>query len=362
MDEFLETIKQNLIVNNLLDYREVSVDEIKERCKKLTTLKVDINVPILYLNELSSLKILNIFNMANDPDIKKINYDAINSYKNLEGLIISHNPNIEILDLSNLSNLQNLLIIGNLNLKKIVGLEKLKKLNRVIIVGNDIKNLPFAKQIFENNPNPDMFILDVNLYHNLVNQEININNYSVTFGEKISVGEIYHLNTKMMQDLYAKSIQILSGLIEENMTDTEKVTHIYRYIVRRLRYDFENLNKRNDYIYNHDISVYDNNYKDINSSYKALLDYKVVCEGYANLFKFLLNIENIDVENIVCYINNSNEPFSFYNHTASRVNINGNWLYCDAQIEDDSDNFKYFLQTREEFEKTHKLPKERTKR
>ena len=359
MEEFLEVIKQNLIANNLLDYADVSDEIIKKKCGELTALKVDIDVPIYYMEELSSLKILNIFNMANINIIENLDYSTINSYKTLNSLIISHNPNIRELDISNLTNLQNLFIIGNLNLRKIIGIENLKKLNRVIIVGNAIKHLP--KEVLENNLNPEMFILDVNLYHDLVNQSINPIKYKVSFGEKVSVGEIYHLDAKKMEELYYKSVYILSGLINYKMPDIEKIEKIYKFIVKNIRYDFENLDKRNNYMYSHNIYVYDNQYKDINSSYKALSDYKVVCEGYANLFKFLLNIEDIEAENIVCYINNSKESFTHFNHTASRVNLDGKWYYCDAQIEDDSENLKYFLQSREEFQKTHKLPEERIK-
>ncbi len=362
MDEFLEAIKQNLIVNNLLDYADVDNDSIRDKYKELSVLKVDINVPIFYIKELSSLQVLNIFNMANSSDIKELDYSAVNQYKELSSLVISHNPNIRELDVSNLTELNNLFIIGNLNLKTIVGLENLKKLKKVIIVGNDVKHLPGLKLVLDNNCDTKMFNLDVNLYHDLIIQGINPNNYDISFGEKISVGEIYHLSTKMMQDLYSKSIHVLSGLITPEMNEETKIRQIYKYIVKHLRYDFENLKKRDDYVYTHDINIYDNEYKDINSSYKALLDYKVVCEGYANLLKLLLNIENIEAENVVCYINNSKEPFSYYNHTASRVYVDGNWLYCDAQIEDDSENLKYFLQSREDFEKTHKLPETKTKR
>lgn len=363
MDEFIDAVKQSLVINNITSSIDITDNVFKEKAKMLETLKIDVNIPVFFIEELNGIRAINILNIANTKTECVLDYSDINKYTNLEILIISHNPNIRSLDVSKLTKLTNLILIGNHNLKELKGIESLKDLDRVLIVGNNIKHLDGAKSFLENNKeDTKMFMLDVNLYQDLLNQNINPDKYNISFAEKISVGELYHLDNKMMHDLYYKSIQILSGLLKDDMDIEERVLRIYKFIVNRLHYDFENLDKRNNYVYSHDINVYDNAYKDINSSYKAIMDYKVVCEGYANLFKFLLNIENIDAENVVCYLNDSNKEFEFYNHTASRVKINNEWLYCDAQLEKDSNHLQYFLKTKEEFEKTHKLPEFKVKR
>jgi hydroxymethylpyrimidine pyrophosphatase-like HAD family hydrolase len=148
-----------------------------------------------------------------------------------------------------------------------------------------------------------------------------------------------------------------------SMSNYEILKEIYKYIVKTIKYDYEDLEKRNIYMMEgNSITAYQNEYKDINSSYKALIEKKAVCEGYANALKFLANLRNIEVENITCFLNENKKSFDFYNHTASRVKINNQWLYCDSQIETNPDELKYFLLTESEFEKTHKLQHEKQKR
>ena len=357
MDEFIDALKQNLVVNNIL----FEDDKMESALEELTTLKLDCNTPIFYFDFLKAVKSISISNYIisdREPDIN-MDYACINNFTSLESLIITHNKNIKFLDASNLENLKTIVLVGNKNLTNIFGLDKLKKLNTIIIVGNDIRDFDNPQEFFDNNKNCETMKLDISFYHFLIETKIDLKKYNVTFAEKVSVGELYNMNIDMMNELYSKGLQILSIIIKGKMTDREKARLIYTYIVKKLRYDYDNLAKRNDYIYSHNIGINDNKFKDINTSYKALKDYKVVCEGYANLYRFLLNLEGIDAETVNCFVKDKNLDFEFYNHSANKIKIENEWYYCDSQLETDYKNLKYFLKTKEEFEITHIIPNER---
>lgn len=328
----------------------------------LNTLLINSEIPIYFLEELENLKTINICG-DNDAEQKKIiDYSELNKFRNLETLVIADNKNIETLDISSLKKLRTLVLLNNNNLENIKGLENLKKLDTIIIVGNRIKEIDNSKLFIENIDKSKIVRLDINMYQYLrINDIINKSKTNIQFAEKISVGQFYNLTLEMMEKLYTSAQEILDKIT--SMSNYEILKEIYKYIVKTIKYDYEDLEKRNIYMMEgNSITAYQNEYKDINSSYKAIIEKKAVCEGYANALKFLANLRNIEVENITCFLNENKKSFDFYNHTASRVKINNQWLYCDSQIETNPDELKYFLLTESEFKKTHKLQHEKQKR
>lgn len=346
MEEFLKIIESNKEYFNYPPY--------------LQTLLINSEIKIHYLDELKHLKTINILGENTDYQKQIIDYSEINRFSELEVLRIESNKNIKSLDINNLTELHTLILIDNINLETVIGLENLKKLKIIIIVGNKVKSIDNIEQFIDNTKNAKMIKFDVNMYHYLKESDIiNAINNNIEYAEKISVGQLYNLTFEMMQELYEKGKEITKKINTNNKKEIAK--EIYKYLVKTLKYDYETLDMRNKYIQEGNIiKVFKNKYKDINSSYKALIENKAVCEGYANAFKFLANMKQIEAENIVCFLNKTNAPFEYYNHTASRFKIDGEWLYCDSQIDDE--NLKYFALTREKFEESHKLQPELTRR
>lgn len=356
MNRFINALKQNLIINNAVKDIDITYDELKLEIQKLKKLKFDVSVPIYYSHWLQMIEEITIDNFSNSVELKELDYSALNEYSNLKTLIITHNDNIKSLNISKLKNLENLIIVGNKNLIQINGLDNLENLKNVIIVGNNIKNLNEFLPFFNKINNHQTNIFDVNMYDFIVNNNIDLSKFNVSYAEKINVGEIFILNQEMMKELYDNSIKIINKIIKDNMTDYEKVLIIYKYLVSNLEYDYDGLAKRNEYVKNNDIKLYSNDYKDINTSYKAIKDHRVVCEGYANLLKFLLNILKIEAENVLCHVKKEQEVFMYFYHMASKIKIDGKWYYFDSQLEDDSKHLKYFMKNVDEFSETHKLP------
>ena len=345
MEEFLEIVECNKTYFNYPQH--------------LSTLLINPQIQIYYLDELKYLKTINIIGDNSDYESQIIDYSAINQFKELEVLTIENAKNIKSLDVSDLEHLHTLVLLDNKNLEKINGLENLKELERVIIVGNKIKKIKNLDQFISNTKDAKIVRFDINMYHYIKDFDIMKTTNNIEYAEKISVGTIYNLTAEMMKELYEKGQEIIRRIIADNKKEIAR--EIYKYLVETLTYDYETLEKRNKYIQEgNKIGMFKNNFKDINSSYKALIENKAVCEGYANAFKYLTNMEGIETENIICFLNKTNMPFEYYNHTASRFKINGKWLYCDSQIDDKS--LKYFALTRKQFEESHKLQPELTRK
>lgn len=350
MDNFLEIVESN---KRYFGYPN-----------ELQTLLMNSGAPIKYIDELKHLKTINISgdNCFDSVQDEIYDYEDLNKFEELETLIISNNENIEKLNISNLKKLNTLILFSNKKLKKIDGLEKLKHLKTIIIVGNKIKQLPKLKTILENTKNCKMFKLDISLYPYLNKDDISSSeNKKLEFAEEMSVGQMYNLTQKMMEEEYEIALEIIKNNTNPEDTVYEKIRKIYNYIIDTTTYDYHNLEQRDNFIIEgNEIEIYSNNHKHINSSYTALKEHNVVCEGYANAFKFLLNIIGVEAENIVCFIYNG-KPFEFFNHTASRVKFNEQWLYCDVQRENPGEPLKYFMLSKEEFEKTHKFEDDKRK-
>lgn len=308
-----------------------------------------------------------------------IDYGKLNSLTKLKSLVIANNLHIQKLDVSNLENLEVLIIVSNNNLEEIIGLENLKKLKRVVIVGNNIRQIPNVKQYIENTKKSDINILDYKIFNNICS---NLSDYkflsevemaydtNLSFAEKIGIGEIFTYSFNMINKMNDMARVVLQNIIDDNMSDEEKILTVYQYVVDHLIYDHEELRKRREFILSTSgkISTYENRYKYINSSYEAFMSGKVVCEGYVNMLNFLLNKLNIESRTVYSSVKGSEDYTpGVYNHAANAIKIDNEWYFFDSQLEDNSYNLKFFKKTEEEFRKTHdislsvQLPKQKIK-
>ena len=144
LDEFIseelsrrlgEEIKGNYFTDKMLSWLE--------------TLTINSMTSPKTISRLTNLKKLNIIGQTQREyeDNIVIDYDEINELKNLGQLVILNNYHIKSLDLSNLEDLECLILVANQNLEVIKGLDQLKHLKHVVIVGSNIKNKEWLERI-----------------------------------------------------------------------------------------------------------------------------------------------------------------------------------------------------------------------
>lgn len=121
------------------------------------------------------------------------------------------------------------------------------------------------------------------------------------------------------------------GLIDEGMSDLEKIIFIHDYLCIDVEYAYE------DYL-NGTVS------HDAHSLKGALLDKSAVCDGYASAFQYYMLLLDIPCNTII----NSD-------HAWNQVYVNGNWYFVDVTWDDPvwdyygSVSHQYLLKSKEAF-------------
>ena len=262
-------------------------------------------------------------------------------------------------------NLKKIFLISNSNLKNVTGISNLKNLQQVAICGNDIRKIDNIFDYFVNTKNAQQNILDVNIL--LANYPIikksseflMSNCKNLTFGEKISFGEIFETNLLESFETYDIASNLKNQLIGNELLMYD-IYNIYRYVRDNLIYDYELLSERSLYILKNGYNALDptlNKFKFPNTSYKAFKDKTVACEGYAKMMQYLLELMGVETRTVYCHNNLIDEFSGNYDHTMMKFKYNGEWLYCDVQIADNLKNQNYicFAQPQEEIVKKYEL-------
>lgn len=357
LNELIKTKKLNSIFGFNGEFTQEQLDSITN----LQLTDCDSIEGISKLKNLKTLKIISskLESFGSIGPINKItNFSEINQLPNLKKLFIANDYNIKSLDVSNLTKLESLRIFNAPNLSWIKGLDKLK-LNEVIICGCFMKTIENPKDYIINTSLAANNIVDINLASCLLQErKLLTKNYdagltNIRFGEHVYANdEIYTINVFQMIQMNKIALDILKKLNLDNLSDLEKTFKIYSYVISTLKYDTEGLKYRD----NTSLDGLDKTQREyfsrrmmiINSSFGALTQKKVVCDGYVNMIKYLLNLCNINSQTVICQKENG------LLHSALKVEIDGNWIYCDPE-QDSIKELKYFNLSKEEIEKIYTL-------
>ena len=172
-------------------------------------------------------------------------------------------------------------------------------------------------------------------------------------------------NAKIL--MYDKKVdKIISSITTEKMNDLQKMAAIYDYIIKNVYYDHKTLDaqeqKTNPFDIDPSFGVSINGmitkeaYDYKQSGVKALLDGTSVCEGYANLYTYILRKLGIESNCVTVKI----EIVNGY-HAITRVKYNDNYYYFDPTWDATVDkngkikdcNVRYFMLNKEEMSKDH---------
>lgn len=145
----------------------------------------------------------------------------------------------------------------------------------------------------------------------------------------------YLNNTNLLEQ---RSLEILLEILDETMTEEEKIKEIHDYLAEHIRYD--NLEVPNSLSH---------------TAYGSLILGEGVCDGYAGSFKYILDL--IEIENVIVF-GTSRDIY----HAWNLVKVDGSYYHYDITWDDEDKGepkYTYYKKDNEFFKATHKWDEER---
>ena len=230
-------------------------------------------------------------------------------------------------------------------------------------IGTDINIIKYMDNTIATNPN----ILDVNMYENVIKRDRKIgkaiSDYSLLgktnleFGEYIGFLQLSLVSPQSLYDMYMKLDVLFKKNNLYNSCDEIKIAFVWNYILRNVKLNREDLEKRNlefQKMRQNNEGVPDylvKNFVSLHNSYIAFHFKKANCEGIVNLMQFMYEMLGITSANVHC-IDLKYKNYMRPNHALIRVLYKDNWYYCDPTIDTRNPN-KYFMKKIEELGETH---------
>lgn len=191
---------------------------------------------------------------------------------------------------------------------------------------------------------PEVFYIDISKVCLFLEKTNNI--YKTTYRVKIGPEEN---ETYLNQSFYSevdvnKAIDIVNSkkdIIKSKLSGTieNQIKMVHDYLVDNIEYD---------------TTMSQNNIYDI---YGALVNKKVVCEGYARTFKYLM--DNLNIPCVIVYGTGTNGNGKSEKHAWNYVKIDSNWYAIDVTWDDpvilenkkndDITRYRYYLKGSENF-------------
>lgn len=363
----LEQLRKQGIITSIFgfngEFTKEQLDSIEEltitNCDDITGISELVNLKKLTISssKLDSFKSVSFINEIKD-------FSELSLLSNLESLTIINDYNIETLDVSNLVNLKIIKIFNAPKLTKIQGLDSLTNLKELVVCDCPIRDIGNIEKFISNTSSTTTNVLDISLttilkskkLSSFLKRQYNLGLTNLRFGEHVYFNdEIYTINIYQAIELYNKASRVLKELKLDELEDSEIVFKIYKYIISKLNYDYDGLEYRDKYYK----SVNDHNKEEIeyfkrrlfiiNSSFGAFTHYKVVCDGYVNMMRYMLTLLNIPSQTVVCQRKNGEL------HSAIKYKINDKWFYADPEQDKDVQDIKYFNLSKEELEEIYNL-------
>ncbi len=145
---------------------------------------------------------------------------------------------------------------------------------------------------------------------------------------------------------HVKAAEVLDKMLEGCQGETEQETawNLYKRLAEKVTYDREEYQKGLKFEGHH--------MEDIQNPISMACRGKLVCEGYATTYKFLL--ESIGIH--CMYLTGMSDYNSNISHAWNVARIDGKWVYFDPTWDDNgtTPGKKYFALDEERFNKTHK--------
>ncbi len=300
-----------------------------------------------------------------DKDISKIA-----KLTNLKSLIINNQSAITWVDLTNLKNLEEIIITKNPNIDTIYGLDKLTKVKDFEEYGNkELYNVDHINKLINNNE-LDNIDLDVQHYNEILPSSSKIQNMlNCRFVETLSSNQNIGYSYYQMLLFHKKCLSIASEAIKFSPDIKNRIIFIENYLAKNITYDREALNN-NDRTHTRDGQKIGRK-NGTNSAYNGIMYGSAVCEGYTRSMQYILKLLNIKTKNVYC-ISGENQikiNESYHNqvilpndgyHSIIRIDNQDSVYYCDPCWDSCSyhagiKTLPYCLLTKKEMSKDHTM-------
>jgi len=243
------------------------------------------------------------------PSIVEEDIESIAQCSKLKELEIINQSKINCLDCSKLQNLTSLTIKNNRGLKKIEGLENLKRLEKLVCFGNEgLHEIEDLDKVILNNQELYSIELDFLLFPDAIGYKRADGTYNLQADEKLRnleditkavyvesmmKKEVSVPHSKMMQ-AHKKAVEIL----KENAIDGDNIQvaeKIEEYLAHNIKYNITT--KTNATAENKDIIGARTS---ANGIYPTLMRAKGNCEGFTRTMQYLLKLKGINSRNVYC--------------------------------------------------------------
>ncbi len=329
--ELLKKIKKVVLINSRLDNLEFLT--FLPNLEELVFFNLNYQKVADYLDYSEST-----FNIIGD-------YSAINKLTKLKKLVIADDVCIEELNVSNLAELNTLVLKDNPKLKSIKGLGNLHKLDSVLMYGNSIKEFEDFESYLHNTIDASCNTVDIDVLFTYIKSIEDLNRLygqyvrgltNINFSEKN--GQVGHIDMEipLFVELYKKIYTTLkrAKLYDESVSDEQRIDYIYRYVTSYIKFAEEELQER-ERLYVSEVmprygkipNFYDKHFGAVHSSYYAYYFRNANCEGMVNLMKFMSNMLGIHSEDVHCSDKKGNS--TGLNHAIYRTMYKGVWCYYD---------------------------------
>ena len=112
------------------------------------------------------------------------------------------------------------------------------------------------------------------------------------------------------RDIYDAACKVLNTVLRDGMSDLEKETAVYRWIVNNVDYDWTHTN------------VLEDTPRESFTPYGGLVNRTAVCLGFATTFQLLMDLAGVECITVL-----GASRYSTEDHGWNMVRLNGNW-YC----------------------------------
>ena len=283
------------------------------------------------------------------PNLKEL---VIQNDIHIKTIDLTHNPNIEILQLEN-----------NPELQEVVGIGSLHKLKRVRMYGNNIKYFNDFYQYVTNSLDAEENLIDISSLFAFIHTfsylkdkdrvldslgELNYKGLlNVKFTEKNGMKDYNTISFGDLKTLIKNYVTIFKKYGIFNMKESEKVEYVLKYIKNNIAFAREGIQERDQFIkeYANEKGIIpdwgDKYVSHLHNSYSTFNLKRGNCEGIVNLMRIMFYILGIETEDVQCRDKRSkisNET----NHALIRIKIKNTWYYFDPSFDKTSPgNYSY---------------------